>query len=45
MISKYSGKPDHLTPLGFDLLAVSARAQEEKRTRMFYEEKEVLAQA
>lgn len=39
LVPKYSGKPGALTPLGLDLLIVSARAQEEKRTRMFHEEK------
>lgn len=38
LISKYSGKPNVLSPVGFDLPAVSVRTQEEKRTRMFHEE-------
>lgn len=39
LIPKWSGNLGNLTPLGFDLLVASARAQEESRTRMFQEER------
>lgn len=35
LIPKCSGNLGNLTPLGFDLLVVSARVQEQSRTRMF----------